>query len=277
MKSIKFWTCISFLFLSLGVCRSFNQALSSATDDQLLAIVNGVEIRKSYVLNELKKVGILNPDSQAIQNALATIVQQELLYQEARRLELEKTYEVQKAQDELNRKVLTELVVQKKVHSRTPTESELKERYLQLLKTLPKVEYKIRHIVLPTRRKAFEIMERLRKGENFSLVACESLEKQTADRGGELGWQNSLTLVLSALSLVEKLKPGEVGGPILSSLGWEVIQLLAIRPFRVPSFEEVKPQLIQQIQQEDLKRYVQELVAAGNVQIFPISVSTTSQ
>jgi peptidyl-prolyl cis-trans isomerase C len=236
-----------------------------------------VEIRKSYVLNELKKVGVLKPDSQAIQNALATIVQQELLYQEARRLELEKTYEVQKAQDELNRKVLTELVVQKKVQSRTPTESELKERYLQLLKTLPKVEYKIRHIVLPTRRKAFEIMERLRKGENFSLVACESLEKQTADRGGELGWQNSLTLVLSALSLVEKLKPGEVGGPILSSLGWEVIQLLAIRPFRVPTFEEVKPQLIQQIQQEDLKRYVQELVAAGNVQIFPLSVSTTSQ
>ncbi|WP_166792871.1 peptidylprolyl isomerase [Methylacidiphilum caldifontis] len=263
------------LFWVVGLCALFSQSVG-VEDDQILALVNGVEIRKSYVLTELKKAGITKPDTQAIQNALVNLVQQEILYQEALKLELEKSKELFKAQEEFNRKALTELIVQKKIKGQPPSEGELRMRYAQLLKSLPKVEYKIRHIVLPTRRKALEILERLKKGENFSLLAMESLEKQTADRGGELGWQNSMSLVLSALSLIEKLKPGEVGGPILSSMGWEVIQLLAVRPLKVPSYEELKPQLMQQIEQENLKKYVQELIAASQVQIFPLNVSSST-
>ncbi|ACD84133.1 peptidylprolyl isomerase [Candidatus Methylacidiphilum infernorum] len=276
MKIFSFQFFLAFLFfLGFGLKELYSQG-DLVESDQLLAIVNGVEIRKSYVLAELKKAGIVKPDSQAIQNALASLVQQEILYQEAMKLEMEKSKELLRAQEEFNRKALTELVVQKKIRSQPPSEGELRLRYSQLLKSLPKEEYKIRHIVLPTRRKALEVMERLKKGENFSLLAMESLEKQTADRGGELGWQNKATLVLSAYSLIQKLKPGQVGGPILSSMGWELIELLAVRPLRVPSYEELKPQLIQQIEQENLKKYVQELIASSRVQIFPLNVSSTT-
>ncbi|QSR88123.1 peptidylprolyl isomerase [Methylacidiphilum caldifontis] len=196
--------------------------------------------------------------------------------QEAKRLELDRSKEAIRTQDELNRKILAELLIKKVVNSSLPSQEELYAKYKEFLKTAPKFEYKIRHIVLPTRRKAFEIMQRLKKGEDFSLLATESLEKGTADRGGELGWINSQNLVLSALSLVEKLKPSQVGGPILSSLGWEVIELLAVRPYKIPSFEELKPALIQQIQQENLKKHVQELVSSGQVQIFPLPITTAN-
>ncbi|QSR89631.1 peptidylprolyl isomerase [Methylacidiphilum caldifontis] len=274
MNSVRKFSFFIFFWV-LGLAALFSQS-GVMEDDQVLALVNGVEIRKSYVLAELKKAGITKPDNQAIQNALVSLVQQEILYQEALKLDLEKSKELLKAQEEFNRKALTELVVQKKIKVKPPSEGELRMRYAQLLKNFPKVEYKLRHIVLPSRRKALEIMERLKKGENFSLLAMESIEKQTADRGGELGWQNSMSLVLSAYSLIEKLKPGEVGGPILSSMGWDVIQLLAVRPMKVPSYEELKPQLIQQIEQENLKKYVQELIAASQVQIFPLNVSSST-
>jgi peptidyl-prolyl cis-trans isomerase C len=47
--------------------------------------------------------------------------------------------------------------------------------------------------------------------------------------------------------------------PVQTQFGWHVIQLDDIREAKIPSFEEVKPQLAQRMQSQVVARYLQDL------------------
>jgi len=47
--------------------------------------------------------------------------------------------------------------------------------------------------------------------------------------------------------------------PVQTQFGWHVIQLEDIREAKIPSFDEVKPQLAQRMQGQVVARYLQDL------------------
>ncbi|MGD9897447.1 MAG: peptidyl-prolyl cis-trans isomerase [Candidatus Methylacidiphilaceae bacterium] len=238
------------------------------SNDPIVASVNGVEIRQSEVRRTLASAGIGSPTPEAERNAINALIQQELLVQEAYKGELEKSPEVKAEVVELTRKILANAAIKQYIQRKKLTDAELRTRYDQAMASLPKREYRLRHIVTETRSRAAVVLDRLRSGVNFSLLARDSLDKATADRGGEVGWQNAQTLPTSALALVEKLTPGQIGGPILSGNGWEVIQLLEVRRVKVPRFADAKLQLQQQAQQEAAQQLVQQLAASARIEAF---------
>ncbi len=74
-------------------------------------------------------------------------------------------------------------------------------------------------------RKAQDIADRARKGENFAQLAIANSNSQTALEGGALGWRKGSQLPDFILQLVTKLKPGEIGGPVRTPSGFHIVKL----------------------------------------------------
>jgi peptidyl-prolyl cis-trans isomerase C len=65
---------------------------------------------------------------------------------------------------------------------------------------------------------------------------------------------------------VTSMQPGERSqAPVQTQFGWHVIYVEDVRPAKVPTFDEVKPQLVQRMQPQYLDKYFKELRAKNGV------------
>jgi peptidyl-prolyl cis-trans isomerase C len=67
-----------------------------------------------------------------------------------------------------------------------------------------------------------------------------------------------------AMTALEKGKTTET--PVKSQFGYHVIRLDDVREAQLPKFEEVKPQILQQLQQQKMAAFQQDLRAKAKVQ-----------
>ena len=67
-----------------------------------------------------------------------------------------------------------------------------------------------------------------------------------------------------ALLKLEKGKTTET--PVKSQFGWHVIRLVDVRQAELPKLEDVKPQVAQQLQQQKLVKFQEELRAKAKVE-----------
>jgi len=95
-------------------------------------------------------------------------------------------------------------------------------------------------------RRATQLLEKIRGGQSFAEVAQLYSDGPESTRGGDLGYVRKNELLDSLASTLDRLKPGEVSGPIRSTLGIHIILVEDIKSGAVQSFEDVK-NLIQSI------------------------------
>lgn len=113
----------------------------------------------------------------------------------------------------------------------------------------PQEEVRARHILVATKEDAEAIEAELAAGKPFEQLATEkSTDPSAAQNGGDLGFFSRGMMVKpfedAAFALTE---PGQVSEPIESQFGWHIIKLEERRQSTPPSFEEVEPQLQQQV------------------------------
>ncbi len=75
------------------------------------------------------------------------------------------------------------------------------------------------------RVKAVDVVERLRKGEDFRALAQQVSEGQNALQGGDLGWIDVNTMPPLFQPYVAKMDKGDTQGPIAAGRGFHIIQL----------------------------------------------------
>lgn len=64
-----------------------------------------------------------------------------------------------------------------------------------------------------------------------------------------------------------KLQAGQVAAaPVKTQFGWHVIQLIEVRDVKGPSFDELKPKLVQHLQGAALDAYLGSLKKSAKVQ-----------
>lgn len=231
------------------------------------AKVNDVTISDQQVEQLLKTNPSLAQSPQGRQVAVDILVSQELLYQQAKAQRLDTDAEVKTAMDAANRQILINAAQMRYLREHPVSDATVRERYNQIVNNMPKdqQEYRIRHIMVKTREEADDIQKQLKRGKSFTDLASQSLDVNTARRGGELGWILPSFLVPEIRSEIEKMKPGQTSAPIQTAQGWDIVQVMDKRPAQTPSFETVKEQLRTQLQQAALQQYVQELRTKGNV------------
>lgn len=72
------------------------------------------------------------------------------------------------------------------------------------------------------------------------LTAHNSEDDATKLQGGRLGHFSAERMPPDFFEAVSKLRPGEIGGPIRTRLGFHIIELLDVQPARYQTFDEVR-------------------------------------
>ena len=117
------------------------------------------------------------------------------------------------------------------------------EQFLEKQKGRPSQdnEYNISHILIAVAqaatpqqldeaaRKATDVYERSKRGEDFAKLAVANSNSQTALEGGSLGWRKGPEIPTVLADLVIKLKPGEVSEPLRTPSGYHIVRLNEIR------------------------------------------------
>ena len=96
---------------------------------------------------------------------------------------------------------------------------------------------------------AFSLIAKIKGGAKFEDVAkASSKDTGSAVNGGDLDWANSTSYVPEFSAAMTGLKKGQMTEtPVKTQFGWHIIELVDTREAKIPSFEEVKPQLQQML------------------------------
>lgn len=147
-----------------------------------------------------------------------------------------------------------------------PTNSELRAEYQRFTQSLPASEYHVAHILVATEGQAGVLSARLQAGEDFAKLAMKESADDSRSRGGDLGWIAPGHLPAAFTDAVENLKVGAfTHRPVHTPYGWHLIKLLEARAGKTPSFDEVKAQLVSNMQQTRYQQFLDHALADTSV------------
>ncbi|MBT3586522.1 MAG: hypothetical protein HN509_16560 [Halobacteriovoraceae bacterium] len=89
-------------------------------------------------------------------------------------------------------------------------------------------EFRARHILCEELEDAEYVLEKLKKGEEFSELATQLSECDSASKGGELGRFYAGQMVAEFEKALDGLEIQEISGPVRSKFGYHIIQKLAL-------------------------------------------------
>jgi peptidyl-prolyl cis-trans isomerase C len=130
----------------------------------------------------------------------------------------------------------------------------------------PATEYNAAHILVETEEEAQAVVAELAGGADFATIARErSKDPGSGQNGGDLGWFGAGMMVQPFEEAVVALEPGAVSAPVETQFGWHVIRLNETRPVPVPTLDEVRDQIAEQLQQEAVEAAIAELQESANI------------
>ena len=254
----------SILTLSLAT------ALSLPVLAQNLAVVNGKPVPSSRV--EALKQQIERSGKPVTPEILGQIIEEliarEIFMQEARKRGLDAT-EDYKTQLELARQSLLIRELFANFQKKNPvTDAEIKTEYDKFAAANGGKEYRARHILVEKEDEAKALIADIKKGAKFEDLAKKgSKDPGSGANGGDLDWANAGSYVPEFSNAMVKLEKGQMTEtPVKSQFGFHIIRVDDIRDAQLPKLEEVKPQIAQQLQQQKLGKFQEDLRAKAKVQ-----------
>ena len=230
---------------------------------QNVAIVNGKAVPKTRLealAQQVAKAGRpVTPEMQA--QLREEVIAREVFMQEAEKQGLS-TSEDFKSQMELARQTILIRALFTEYQKKNPvTDADLKAEYDKFAAANGGKEYKARHILVEKESDAKAIIASLKKGGKFEDIAKkQSKDPGSGAKGGDLDWANPGSYVPEFSEALVKLNKGQTTEtPVKSQFGYHVIRVDDIRTAQLPEFEQLKPQIAQQMEQQKLAAFQQEL------------------
>lgn len=148
------------------------------------------------------------------------------------------------------------------------TDADAKAEYDKFVAANAGKEYRARHILVAKEDEAKAIIANLKKGAKFEdLAKKQSKDPGSGANGGDLDWANAKSYVPEFSEAMVKLAKGQTTqAPVKTQFGFHVIRLDDVRDAKLPKFEEVKGQIQQQMQQERLSKFQDELRTKAKVE-----------
>ena len=130
----------------------------------------------------------------------------------------------------------------------------------------PVTEYHAAHILVRSEEERDQVVAALAEGRDFAEVAQEFSADGSAQQGGDLGWFGPGVMIPEFQAAVEALEPGQVSEAVQTRFGWHVVKLLETRNATAPTLDQVREDLVTQIQREATRAYIEELRAASTAE-----------
>ena len=143
----------------------------------------------------------------------------------------------------VRREMTIQVLQQRDVIQRINVSPRELEQFLEKQKSRPSElnEYNLSHILIAVpqeatpqqledaTRRAEDVVNRARAGEDFARLAVANSNSQTALEGGALGWRRGPEIPTVLADLVVGLKPGEVSAPLRTPSGYHIVRLNEVR------------------------------------------------
>lgn len=237
---------------------------------QNLAVVNGKAVPQSRLDSLAQQVARSGrPVTPEMQGQLREeVIAREVFMQEAEKQGLSASDDF-KTQMELARQAILIRELFTNYQKKNPvTETEMKAEYDKFAATNGGKEYKARHILVEKEAEAKAIIASLKKGGKFEDIAKkQSKDTGSGAKGGDLDWANPASYVPEFTEALLKLNKGQTTDtPVKSQFGYHVIRVDDIRTAQLPTFEEVKPQISKQLEQQKLAAFQEDLRKKAKVE-----------
>lgn len=252
------------------VAAAFAVLAAAPAQAQNIAIVNGKAVpiaRADALAQQVAKSG--RPVTPEMQGQLREeVIMREIFMQEAQKRGLDVTDDF-RIQMELARQTLLIRELFTEFQKQNPvTDADARAEYDKFAAANSGKEYKASHILVEKESEARAIIASLKKGGKFDAIAKKSSKDPgSGANGGQLDWAPAASYVKEfsdAMVALEKGKTTEA--PVKSQFGYHIIRLEDVREAQLPKFEDVKPQIAQQLSQQKLAEFQQSLRAKAKVE-----------
>lgn len=274
--------------LVLSACNSEQDVKAATVGDKgvekaiTVATVNGVAISKSRVDFLLKQGASNRHDGGEVEARNAIIDQlamQMVIAEEAAKQGLDKAPEVSERLELVRQSVLANAYVQDFMKNSPVSDEALKAEYERIKAGMSGTEYKARHILVEKEAEAKDIIAKLKKdvGAFAKLASEKSKDPGSKVKGGDLGWFDVSRMVPEFGAAVGKLEKGKfTTEPVKSQFGYHVILLDDSRPIEAPPLDQVKANLMPQLQQQSLKKHLDGLKAKAKIEVVAALIAPAS-
>ncbi|MBU6141297.1 MAG: peptidyl-prolyl cis-trans isomerase [Proteobacteria bacterium] len=263
-------TLLKALPLILAIsCQS--KAVSNPAENPVISTYSGGEVRLKDVNYELEKLVAQNNKLKGIsfdklsaeqkEAVIKEIVVKEISYKEAKKRGLHKDEDYQNIlkifeSDILKQKLLVAIIKD------AQDEKNLRKNYDELVKkTEGKKDFKISYIALKTEKEAAETHQILLRSPSLFAAQAKkkSLDKNTAKKGGELGFVSEDALSPDLVKEIKTLTKDQISKPISSGDKWIIVKFEGEKPTEILPYEKVKDVLAQNL----AKKAIEDFVAQG--------------
>lgn len=270
-----------------------------AAEQAVLARVGGAEVTVEEIRSALAGLGendqaAIAKDPAVLNQVVRTLLVQRLVLKEALTKDWDKQPSVLAQLDRLRDGVIAESYLQamSKVPTGYPSEAEMQAAYEMNKGSLvmPR-QFRVAQIYIACPKGGDQAAEEKAKakldaatkslakpGASFEAIArAQSEEKDSAERGGEIGWIAENKLLPAIQSQVVGLAKGAVSEPIRLDDGWHILKNMDIKESHTASLYEVRAQLIQQMRVEkarsERQAYLAKLLQQSPIAINELALS----
>ena len=239
---------IRLLALLILILYSTQVVSEEYTTGIILAEVNGKNITLDHIITAVAKLPpeYNNLESDYIlEGVLDQIIKQEIM---AQVLDTSEEFIKVSLENEI-RSIKAKYAVEKHMQG-FPKNDQLLAAYENATKSMQSLEeFNASHILVESEEEALNILVSLETGTKFSKLAQEKSTGPSGPNGGQLGWFGPGQMVPEFEATVLVLEVGSVSQPVKTQFGWHVVKLNDRRVKPLPTFEEMKPELTQQLSQ----------------------------
>ncbi|CAH2773883.1 MAG: Peptidyl-prolyl cis-trans isomerase (EC [uncultured Paraburkholderia sp.] len=237
---------------------------------QNIAVVNGTPIPKSRadaLIDQLVHQGQQNT-SQLQMAVREELVNHEVLMQEALRRGLQNRPDIKAQIAVAQQTVVLRALIEDFVKKNAPTDAEVTARYNALIKDAGGKEYHLHHILVDNEQQAKDLIAKIKGGASFEELAKQySKDPGSGKNGGDLDWSDPKAYVPEFADAATHLQKGQMSDtPVHTQFGWHIIRVDDVRNITPPPLEQVRPQIVQQIQQEKLQAFEEGLRKNAKIQ-----------
>ncbi|MGN8111196.1 peptidylprolyl isomerase [Paraburkholderia sp. 22098] len=237
---------------------------------QNIAVVNGTPIPKARadaLIDQLVHQGQQNTPQ--LQMAVREeLVNREILMQEALRRGLPNRPDIKAQIAVAQQTVVLRALIEDFVKKNTPSDAEVTARYNALIKDAGGKEYHLHHILVDNEQQAKDLIAKIKGGASFEDLAKQfSKDPGSGKNGGDLDWSDPKAYVPEFAEAATHLQKGQMSEtPVHTQFGWHIIRVDDLRSITPPPLEQVRPQIVQQIQQEKLQAFEEGLRKNAKIQ-----------
>ena len=263
--------------LSIAACGKGQPGSTPAAADKTaaaapapVATVDGTPISRLeydiYVKSLLQGRPTAELTTEQRNQVLDELINMQLLATQGGKDGVEKDPDVAGRLEVVRMRVLADAESQKFLKDKEPTDAELHAEYDTAVGAMDKTEYHAKHILVPTKEQAEQVIKKIKGGAKFEDVAKAQSTDGSKANGGDLGWFTLTRMAKPFGDAVKNLKKGEMTQePVQTQFGWHVIKLEDTRETAPPPFEQVKQQVNNGVIQKKLQAYVDSLKKTAKI------------